>query len=361
MPVKPPDQPGVVTEGSLPAKRSAVRTTLVPASGAGWTVDLEALPTSLWPAQHSTLTATANMDVGPAHYLICIWDSKIAGYIAQCPTGTTCSASVTRANADFTSFTATIMDGGVDGLCGGRNSLAVASSFADVDWHGAGVRMTETAPTVPVGGTITLTAITDYDIGTSPFFVEIYDITAATILTRCGVGTRCAVTVSQTTATTHRYRACFAVASSSFPPPNALECTVDHAASWASTSRRIVLTVTPIVPGMYTVTALATDVGPTPNVIAIYTLESGFPVAVCGMGTICSTSVFSGANDQTLVGFVGPFSATLPPPAPPGVDQSNSLSVPVKHCPLPSGCQGAPVVSGPVLGPPGVPKGTMQL
>jgi hypothetical protein len=359
MPVKPPAQPGAVTDGSLPAKTASIRTSLAQAAAA-WTVDLEASAASLWPAQYTTLTATANMDVGPTPYFIRIWDTKTGVYLASCGAGTTCSVAVTRANSDFTSFTAVVADGA---------NMAVASSFVDVYWHGAGIQLTQSAPTVPLGGTITLTSITDYDVGPSPFFVEIYDVTAATIVARCGAGTRCFVTVSQTTATTHRYRACFTALSSSFPPLNALQCTIDHSASWTngSASARVLLTASPTSGGIYTVTALtSSDVGPTPYYIQIYTLEGG-RIASCASGTICSTSFAPGLNAQTLVGFVGPWSPTLPPSAPGGVIQVNSLSGSVFRCPPPSNCQGAPITMGPVIGPTGfppggfLPHGTLQL
>jgi hypothetical protein len=351
MPVKPADQPGAVTDGTLSVKPAAIRPALA-AAAAAWTVNLQASPASLWPAQYTTLTATANMDVAPTPYYIRIWDGNSGVYLATCGAGTTCSATVTRANVDFTSFTAVVAD---------TTGLAVAAAFADVDWHGAGVRLTETVPTVPVGGTIALTAITDYDVGPSPFYVEIYDVTAATILTHCGGGTRCSVAVSQTAATTHRYRACLAAYSSSFPPSNALQCTIDHAASWmnasASASARVALGVSPTSNGIYNVTAATSmDVGPTPYYIQIYTVE-GALLATCGSGTTCSTSFSPGPTATTLLGFVGPPSPTPPPPAPAGVVQVNTHSRPAFRCPPGLSCQGAPIASGPVLGPTGFPGG----
>ena len=340
MPIKPPDQPGAATDGSLPAKPAATRTGLAPAAAIIWTVDLGASPTSLWPAAYSTLTATTNMDVGPTPYYIRIWDRETSVYLATCGTGTTCSAAVTRANADFTSFMAVVSDAA---------GVVVASSFADVYWHGAGVRLTESAPTVPVGGATTLTAITDYDVATSPFHVEIYDITTATVLRSCGAGTRCSVTVSQTTAATHRYRACFAVASSSFPPSSFLECAVDQYATWASTSTRIVLMASRASDTAYTVTAMTSiDVGSTPYFTQIYTLE-GDRIASCGTGTTCSTTFSPEVSGSSLVAFVAPSSPTLNML---GIAQANSCDL------LFLGGQGVPhsPTGPPPIGPVGIPQ-----
>jgi hypothetical protein len=241
---------------------------------------------------------------------------------------------------------------------GGGQTLA--ASFANVYWHGANIMMTETAPTVGVGGTSTLTAITDYDVGPSPGWVEIYDVTAATILTQCPAGTRCSVAVSQSTATTHRYRACFSLLSSSFPPSNAMQCTVDHAVSWTSASARVVLSPLLMPDGTYQVTALSSmDVTSTPYYIQIYSLEGGL-IKAC-KGTTCTATVTPGLNLQTLVAFVGLPNSTPPPPPPPGAIQANSLSPAALVCPPTSRCQGVPIASGPVLGPSGIPGGNHDL
>jgi hypothetical protein len=320
----------------------------------------------LWPAQNVTLTATTNMDVGPANFTIDIWDTELGGVVASCSTGTTCAMQTTRANVDHTIFIAVVGHKFVLNLLGIMISTVIpqAASFLDVYWHSTNLKLTET-PTVQVNGTATLTAVTDQDIGPSPFFVEIYDVTAATRLTYCWTGTTCSVTVSNPTnvnnptPTTHRYRACFTVWTGpppgSFPPPNALECTGDHTVSWASAAPRVLLTVTPVSGGGFTATALTPlDVGPTPYWIQIYNVDSGARLALCGFGPICSATLPPAPIAPPLVAFVGPSSSTLPGPAPSGSDQSNSSTVSMAP---PAGGQGAPVVSGPVLGPPGIPGG----
>lgn len=355
------DQPGIKTGDWLSAAPAASRERLTTAGGSPWSVTLTASPASLWPVQNTTLTATTNMDVGPANSSINIWDGENFVLLASCSTGTTCSVAVTRGNVDHTKFIAVVGQGAVLNVLGVTVSTVIpqALSFVDVDWHSTALWLKETASTVLLSETTTLTATTDQDIGPSPFFVEIYDVTAATRLTRCGSGTTCSVTVSNptpTTPTTHRYRACFTVAAASFPPPNALECTADHTVSWATAAPHVLLAILPMPGGGFIATGVTTiDVGPTPYWIQIYDVNSGAQLAVCGGGSICTMTFPPGANVPTLIAFVGPFSTTLPGPPPSGgLDQSNSNTVSMAP---PTSGQGAVVVPGPVIGPPGIPGG----
>src|SRR5262249_48248496 len=137
MPVKPPEQPSVGIDDSLPGKPAASRAAIA-ADSTSWTVTLTASSTSLFPGQGTILTATANHDVQSTPYKIKNWDSKYGVYVASCGFGTTCttaSPGVMRANVDFTSFTAVVADG---------SGHTVAWSFLDVYWHGAGIMLTET-------------------------------------------------------------------------------------------------------------------------------------------------------------------------------------------------------------------------
>ena len=234
----------------------------------------------------------------------------------------------------------------------------------DVTWNRSGLWLMET-PTVPATGMNSvagLMAVTVRDVGPSPFYLDIYDVKARTRVAHCGTGTLCPVTVSNPTnatppltATTHRYRACVTLLSDSFPPPNALECTADHAVSWVTAAPSVSLTVSPATTGGFIATATTTiDVGPTSYWIQIYDANSGTRLAVCGFGTTCSAPLSPGANVRALVAFVGRNSPTLPGPAAPGTDQSNSNTVSMSP---PTSGQGAAVVSGPVIGPPGIPGG----
>ncbi len=332
MPVKPPDHPGV-TGGALPAKPAGPRVAAVALPA--WTVSLTASPASPWAATYTVLTATANMDVCPTQYFIRIWDAETGSYLASCGSGTTCSVSVTRANVDSTSFTAVIAD---------AVNPPVASSSTDVYWHVAGVKLTQTFTTAAIGATATLTASTDYDIITSPFYVQIYDDTSAALLQTCGGGTRCTVAVSQTTATTHRYRACFSGFGTAMPPPNLFECTEEKFITWSNTRIAVALSASP---GTVTATS-SVDVGATPYYIQIFDI-AGTRLAVCGSGTTCTAPFNAAWGGSHVLAMVGPSSAT------PNVTAA-AISTVTTLFGLGDGSQGAPVGPGPSPGgPPGDP------
>lgn len=301
VPVKPQDTPGVKTDGSLPDK-PAPGPTATPAAES-WTVSLVASPPSQWAGVFTTLTATTNIDVGPTPYFIRIWDDERGAYIASCGVGTSCSVNITRTGPRATSFKVVVANSG---------GIAVASAFASAYWHVSGLRLTESETTVGVSAPVLLTTFTDYDIGVSPYWVQIYDDTARTILRSCGAGTMCSVNVSQATATTHRFSACFTEYSASYPPQNILECTPQKSVTWTGTAG-IRVFLQPTSPTMITATA-SIDVGPTPYWIQIYK-NTGERLIACGSGTTCN--VTSSVTTpilcvDNLVAHIGTSSATLP-------------------------------------------------
>lgn len=303
MPVRPADRAGVATDGTLPPKPASVAGHITPA--VSWTVHLNASTGSLWPSQYTTLTATANMDVGPTPYYIRIWDGQAGVFLASCATGTTCVGTVTRPIVDYTSFTALVEDS--------AGYLQSTSLEYDIEWHGSGVQLTDPATTVAIGGNSTLTTTTTYDIGSSPFYVEIFDVTTATVLQICGAGTTCTATVSQAAAATHEYKAVFSGYGTSYPPPNVLETTASHYVTWASAGDSISLSAPATTFSTVTVTATSSiDVGPTPYYIQIYD-EAGTRIASCGAGTTCSTSFTPATSGSHLVAFIAPSSTALPP------------------------------------------------
>ncbi|HEX7837770.1 MAG TPA: hypothetical protein VF469_09920 [Kofleriaceae bacterium] len=294
-PVRPPDQPGVVTDGSLPEKPSASQR-IAAAAVVPWTVSLVASTPSPWATMYTTLTATVSMDIGPTPYFLRIRDNETGAYLASCGSGTTCAVAVTRSNVDAVSFTAMVTD---------VQNPPVASASTTIHWHSAGVKLAASATTVPVGGASTITAITDYDIASSPFYTELYDDTTATFLQSCGAGTTCSVSVSQTAATTHRYRACFSAFGTSYPPPNILECTAVKYVTWSNSGAAVSLTVS-----SGTVTATSSiDVGTTPYYLQIYDL-TGSRIASCGTGTTCTTSFTAAWGGSYLLALIGPSSLT---------------------------------------------------
>lgn len=288
----------VTTDGTLPDKPA----TRLAAAAPPWTVSLVTSLPSLWAGYYTVLTATTNMDVGPTPYYIRIWDDDSGSYIASCGAGTTCSISVTWPGPRTTSFKA---------LVATESGISVASAFASVYWHVSGLRLTESETTVAAGSIVLLTTFTDYDIGTSPYYVQIYDDTTSTVLGSCGAGTTCSVTVSQAAAATHRYRACFSGSSTSYTPQNILECTPQKLVTWSSNPVTRVF-LQPSSPDTITATS-SIDVTTTPFYIQIYNLN-GDRIAACNSGTRCSIVGNLGC-DMHLIASVGSMSSTptIPP------------------------------------------------
>jgi hypothetical protein len=301
VPVAPPVQPGVTLGSELPLKAA-----LAPgmrSASTTWTVSMTATSSYLWPTQYTTLTATANQDVGPTPYYIRIWDGQ--SYIASCGSGTTCSVSVTRPNITFTSFTAVIQD-----------SAGYAQAYSlqyDVYWHGAELALSPSPTTVAVGASTTLTATTNQDIGPSPFYVEIFDTATGTLLKTCGYGTSCSVQVSQAAAGVHTYQAFLSQFSSTFPPAGLQESTPISYVTWASTGWSVSLSAPSITDSVETVTATANaNVGPTPYYIQIFD-ENGTRIGYCGSGSSCSVQFQPSTSGNNLVAFISSLSTTLPP------------------------------------------------
>jgi hypothetical protein len=283
----------------------------VHAAAVAWSVGLTASPPSTWPTDPTTLTATANMDVGPTPYYIRIRDFDSNTFIATCGTGTTCQVSVTRPIIQTSSFGAYVEDLQGNVVADSIGQLIIGA--LSVSWHGSGVRLTESATNVRIGGATTLFASSS-DVGPSPFYVGVYDVTTGGFVAQYGFGTGITASVSQGTATTHAYRACFSSFGTSYPPPNLLECGTTQYVTWSNSGHTVSLTAPSTTFGSELVTATASlDVGPTPYFIQIYSIEEG-RLASCGAGTTCTVTFTPSMSGSHLVAFIAQSSATLPPP-----------------------------------------------
>jgi hypothetical protein len=303
VPVRPPLEPNVMMGNELPPKPAH---SLGMAPALTWTVSLTASPNYLWPTQYATLTATANQDVGPTPYYIRIWDGQAGVYLASCGTGKTCTATVTRPQITFTSFAAVIED---------SSGYGQASTYNhDVYWHGVELALSASPTTVAVGGTTTLTATANQDVGPSPFYIEIFDTTTGTFVKSCGSGTSCSVPVSQATAGTHAYQAFLMPYGTAYPPAAVQETTSTSYVTWGTSGYSISLYADSSTYSTATVTATASiNVGPTAYYIQIFS-ENGTRIAICGSGTTCTTQYApTGAGGGTLVAFISANSTTLPP------------------------------------------------
>ena len=173
-----------------------------------WSVSIAATPHLLWGTQSSTVTATANRDVGPTPDYLGIYDVNTGTFVKECGTGTTCSAAVSEPGPSYQSYQAVVGPLGTRPFTSGALASAGGAS-GGVEWQDVGpVSLTSSAgTTLGLGATTVLTASTKLNVGPTPFYIQIFDATTGTRLAECGVGTSCSAVVSQSAATTHRYAA----------------------------------------------------------------------------------------------------------------------------------------------------------
>jgi hypothetical protein len=250
-------------------------------------------------------TATANRDVGPTPYYLVITRNATGAIVASCGQGTTCSVPATEAIETVDGFTAYVED-----AVGNPPQAASATQF--VTWHGAGLALSASQNTLPVSATTTLTATTTDDVGPSPFYIEIFDITAGTALAACGSGTSCSVPVSQAAPGMHTYQAYLSQFGTALPLPNVVEATPQSYATWSTTAWNLqVGAPTGGLPETVTATS-SIDVGPTPYYIQIFN-DVGERIGICARGTTCTAPVPGGSPPVNLVAFISAPDPNLPP------------------------------------------------
>ncbi len=305
-----PVPPAGVAVGTLtvPKPHSTVHTVSPLIS---WSVTLTANPTGLWPTQYTTLTAKANHTVSGTVYYIDIRNDETGEIYAACGAGTTCTVAITSQTPGAAEYSAYISDSPTD-VTGSH--YVTYSGGELVDWYGVDVALTASKTTVPVGNTVVLTEKSSGDVGPTPFYIQLWDTTAGTLLNQCGSGTTCSASVSQSAATTHTYVATFAQYASSYPPPLPQSASAVNYITWTGSGYQVSLSAPAVtVNGPETVTATSTvNVGPTPYYIEIFD-ENGTRIAACGSGTTCSVSYTPSARGSNLVAFVASYDSTLPP------------------------------------------------
>jgi hypothetical protein len=105
---------------------------VVPFGGGGFTVSLSASPTVLASGHATTLTATANADVGATPYYLSIYDQTAGIELAICKSGTTCVVAGNESKVTTQDFQAFVGDAPPSN---GPPSLVLAQSqVVDVSW-----------------------------------------------------------------------------------------------------------------------------------------------------------------------------------------------------------------------------------
>jgi hypothetical protein len=295
-------------------------------------VTLTASSTMLWPTRYTTLTATANQDLGSTPYDLFIYDDLGNDVVCQIITATTCQVAETEPTPGYDDYFAYIAPA-TD--TNGTNAVAYSQTVA-VEWEGITLTLSASAHTVPVGTAVTLSATSNTDIGPSPFYIQIWDTTTGTLLNTgyCGTGTVCpeagqaSIVVSQSVATTHSYIATFAMNGSTYPPAELQTTSAANYVTWTGDGYQISLSAPAVVTNGPTPVTVKTniDIGPTPYCVEVYDETTGNRIAGYGSGSAW-TFDYQVGRDQTdyLVAFISACTTTLPP----GSIQASSSTVSV--------------------------------
>ncbi len=279
------------------------------ASLAAFTVVLTASPVSLAPGGTTTLTATTNQDVGPTPYFIEIFDATTGAFEAECGFGTTCATLVAQSGSTIQNYIAYVSGFGTTFP---PPSIQATSNTILVSW--LTVTLTASPTVLRPGQTSLIKATASLDVGPTPFWIEIFDISSSAAPIICGAGTTCAASVTRQSAV-GTYLADIAGFGTTFPPPNIRALSASVTVSWITVS----LTASPItLPAGATSTVTATaslDVGPTPFYIEVFDQTLRRLVVICGSGASCSGSVSQPSPVlHSYVAFVAGFGTELPPP-----------------------------------------------
>ena len=276
---------------------------------------LEASRTRLWPDQETSLTATANREVGPTPFYISIYDTTARvpanqRRVAVCGSGTTCEATVSFSDREQRTYVAYV---GQWTDAYPPQGVVATSEEVEVSWGiqnwSTGLRLSRS--TARTGSAVNITLRTrGEDIGPSPFFFSIYDRTTRSRVALCGTGTTCRARVSQDEATTHRYVGFLGTGDDEYPPSRVWWATQHAFVTWSRSGYTVNLSLSD---GPYEAVARTNrDVGPTPYFITIYNVITGDQLAMCGSGRECRLP--SPPCRANLVAFVGGAQSSLPPP-----------------------------------------------
>jgi murein DD-endopeptidase MepM/ murein hydrolase activator NlpD len=267
------------------------------AAQATWSVSLQASYTTVTTGTSVTLTAIANQDVGPTIYYIWIVasDGTVFGY---CGTGTTCTTSVSSSTAGPVTFYAVVADGN-------GASQQAASGGVVVTWTLPwSVTLEASATAVAAGNSVTLTAVADQNVGSTPYFILILTSDGYLAGTPCGSGTTCTAVVSSDTPASRTYHALVAHYDGSSAQATSGSVTVTWRAVHLVLSPASV-TKNPGESQSYTATAVD-SVG---NSLGDVTSVTTFSISGGGSctGASCSSAV---AGDHTITGTDGAATGT---------------------------------------------------
>lgn len=165
-----------------------------------------------------SLLATTSRDIGPSPFFTEIFDATTATLLAICPTGTSCSASVSQAAATTHTFRAFLSPASSTFPPPGAQRT---TPLYFVTWASSGLSVSLSNPRFVSTFTQSVTATANIDVGPTPYWIEIFDQTTGTRVAVCGSGTTCTATIPATTSTSDELVAFISSNSADLPPVNA--------------------------------------------------------------------------------------------------------------------------------------------
>jgi len=173
------------------------------------------------------------------------------------------------------------------------------------------------ATDVAVGAAVTLTTVTTFDVGPTPYWTQIYDVGTNTRVAVCASGTVCTATVSRSTPAFGRFQAWVAPLSATAPPPAGAGSSIEVDVAWnaidVSLSPGSATTLSPTTYAFNLTAVAAVNVGPTPYWIEIFDVTTGAEVGACGSGTTCTQqTVLPVGPVFTFQAFVTNFTTQVP-------------------------------------------------
>ena len=311
IPGKHPSSPNALC-GTPKGATSA--TTTATTSTTSFTISLSASYSLLGVNESDTLTATTNQNVGPTPWYIEIFNQNTNVLVAICGSGTSCSVSVTQSNPENYSYIAYVA---ASSSTNPPPNIQATSGTVSVQWVYFSVSLTSSFTTQSVGQSVTLTAVSNYNVGPSPYWIEIFNETTNVLVATCGSGTSCSASVSQSNPESYSYIAYVAASSSTNPPPTIQATSGTVSVQWVYFSVSLTSDYTTQLAGQsVTLTAVSNyNVGPSPYWIEIFNETTNGLVAICGSGTGCPVSLTqSSAESYSYIAYVAASSSTNPPP-----------------------------------------------
>jgi hypothetical protein len=194
-----------------------------------------------WPGQSATVTGSMTVVNNPAFSeTIVIVDQTLGQTIRTCnghqANGTfSCSVVVTESNTNGGTthvYYAAAQELAQAGTFTGQSSSVQIMWNANASTLQGQANGQPNLNTIPVGTVVTLTVTSILDVGPSPYYLEIFDITAGTLLDWRGYGTSFSITVAQNSPTSHVYRGYVAPYTTTPPQIGPFWCSGDVLVTW---------------------------------------------------------------------------------------------------------------------------------